>query len=144
MYHLYSKNNPKINHHYTNTEQLARVVKEYIDGRYSSEVIIERINDSLVFFDVPGMKIINDALYNVEIGRIETRIDDLGVLIWALKNKKFCFEKGFCRLVSFAGNICFTEFEYTTTMDYIYDNQTLIENMCEEAENIIEEMRKKK
>lgn len=143
MYHLYSKNNLKINHHYCNTLELAKVVKEYIDGRYSSEVIIEKINDSLVYFDVPGIKIINKALYNVEIGKIETRIDDIGMLLWALKNKEFSFAKGFCRLNSFGGNICFTEAEYLETMDYIDYNRELLENMCEEAENIIKEMMKK-
>lgn len=143
MYHLYSKNNIKINHHYCNTPQLAKVVKDYIDGRHSSEVIIEKINDSLVYFDMPGMKIINKALYNVKIGKIETRIDDIGALIWVLNNKKICFEKGFCRINSFVGNICLSELEYLETMDYIDNNNVLLSEMCEEASDIIEEMRKK-
>lgn len=144
MYHLYSKNNLKINHHYCNTPELAKVVKDYIDGRHSSEVVIEKINDSLVYFDMPGMKIISKSLYNVEVGRIETRIDDIGALIWALNNKIVSFDKGFCRLAIFAGNICLTETEYLETMDYIDRNKILLSNMCEEASDIIEEILRKK
>jgi hypothetical protein len=137
VYHLYSKNNSKIVHHYCNTPELAQVVKDYIEGRHACEIIIEKIGGDYVYYDAPGIKFISKELYSVVVGKVETRIDDIGALIYVMKNKEVSFQKGFCRLKNFGGNLCLSEAEYKETLQYIEDNMEKLLEMDEEASDII-------
>lgn len=133
MYRVYSKDRITIINHYCNTEELAGVIKNYIEPKHNCTITIEKCKNDLVYFDVPGMRFMSTDLYNVAVGKVETRIDDVKVLV-AVFAVEPDFSRGFFRFGSFAGNICLSQDEYNETKKFIEENSDLIEKWQSEAE----------
>lgn len=134
MFILRSEDNPSIFTHTTNTWDLAQVVKNYIESRHDCTIIIEE-RKGLVFYDCPGIRAMYKELFYVTIGYIETRVDDVDMLVYYFKLKKD-FSRGFTRISSFWQNICLTENEFNETKKYIDENPRVIEGYFNKTEEI--------
>lgn len=135
MIRLYSKDRPSITNHYCNTEELALVVKEYIESKYECTVEMNYI-EGPIYYDHPGIRFINPELNNVVVCHIETSIADVDMLMEIVKAKVYEGNKGFCRISSYHGNLCLTEEELNETRLYIAQNEDLLESYTEKADEI--------
>lgn len=136
MIRLYSKDRPSITNHYCNTEELALVVKEYIESKYKCTVEMNYI-EGPIYYDCPGIRFVNPELNNVVVCHIETNIADIDMLVAEIKEKTYKGNKGFCRILSYHGNLCLTEEELNETKLYIAQNEDLLDGYIKKADEII-------
>jgi hypothetical protein len=136
MYRLTSPDRISIVPHVCNTLELAEIVKNYIESRHNCTITIEE-RPGMMYFDCPGSKLINPELYNVEVACIETRVDDAGILAVAINSKEYGPEKGFCRIGSFAENICLSKSELAECKEFVRLNEDLLFSWEQEADGII-------
>jgi hypothetical protein len=125
----------RIYNHSCSSLEVANKVKEYIDRRGEPLEIIHK--EDHLFFDCPGMKLVHDFGF-IKIGVIETRVDDLGMLIYTLKKKQEKDDRGFVRISSFGCNLCISPEEHKECLDYIEYNKNLLKSKEEEVESIID------
>ncbi len=136
MYRLTSPDKTTIIPHVCNTPELAEIVKNYIESRHNCAIVVEE-RPGKIYFDCPGLKLINPELYNVEVAFIEVRVGDAGILAEVIEHKEYESEKGFARIGSFRENICLSESELAECKEFVRLNEDLLFSWSKEADRII-------
>jgi len=136
MFIINSKN-LRITTHYCHSKEVADLVYDYIKNKYPHELELKEV-DGTPYFDPGGARLIDDQLTNVKLANIECRIDDLGIFVEFIENVDQDFERGFCRIGTFFGNICLSEKEFQEIKDYIKDNKEELDKLEEKANEIFD------
>lgn len=135
MFILTSEDKPSVITHTTNSWALSQVVKEYIESRHDCSIQIKE-HKGLVYYDCPGPAFLNPELFFVSIGKVETKVENVDMLICYF-NKTPDFAKGFMRIPSFYTHVCLSQHEFEETKQFITDNKQLIDEYIETADKII-------
>jgi len=134
MFIINSKEFGRINTHYCYSQEVCDLVYNYIKGKYGFELEVKEI-EGVPYYDCGGARLIDSFFTNVKLANIECRIDDLGLLVELMEGFNKKFDKGFYRIGSFFGNLCYSEREIEEIKTYIQENKEMIERIEEDVDD---------